>query len=350
MLADYHAAQIQKPSFGPKLASLLRFLGDKVMGPVADVLRRSLAPEPPGFYHVTLIPTGRLASLPLHAAPYAVEGGVTTLLDEHVVSFVPSARVMAQCRRVPSPRLTKPTLFAIGNPQPLPAPWPPLEFSRFEVEALGAVFDGRAHLLQEEQCGLAEVDQHLGDAEYLHFSCHGRFDPQQPLKSGMLLRGGEMLRVHDLIVRQRLSSTRLVALSACQTALADFRALPEEVVGLPSAFLQAGVPAVVGALWTVNDLSTALLMARFYALHLRNAGDEGDGPLEPAAALRKAQLWLRAITNEQLAELFDAYRHSASGHLREVAREKYRQFTLRDPQERPFENPYYWAAFNLHGA
>jgi CHAT domain-containing protein len=50
-----------------------------------------------------------------------------------------------------------------------------------------------------------------------------------------------------------------------------------------------GRPAVcLSTLWPVADDSTALLMAKFYELHM------GDG-LAPPAALRRAQVWLRPV-------------------------------------------------------
>jgi CHAT domain-containing protein len=107
-----------------------------------------------------------------------------------------------------------------------------------------------------------------------------------------------MLTVRDLI-SERLRGTRLVVLLACQTAITDFNDLPEEAIGLPGGFVQAGVPGVVGTLWPVNDLSTMLLMVKFYEAHLK----EG---LTPAAALR-------------------------------------------DPNERPYAHPYYWAPFVFYG-
>jgi CHAT domain-containing protein len=95
----------------------------------------------------------------------------------------------------------------------------------------------------------------------------------------------------------------LVVMSACQTALgAQVRG--EGLVGLTRAFLYAGSPRVVASLWTVPDISTAELMARFYRFMLV------DG-LRPAAALRRAQV---SIWNEGR-----------------------------------WARPYYWAAFTLQG-
>jgi CHAT domain-containing protein len=51
---------------------------------------------------------------------------------------------------------------------------------------------------------------------------------------------------------------------------------------------------VLGTLWPVSDAATALLMARFYELHI-------GGRLRPATALHRAQAWLREATNTEIA-------------------------------------------------
>ena len=61
--------------------------------------------------------------------------------------------------------------------------------------------------------------------------------------------------------------------SACQTAMTEGKRLPDEFLGFPSGFLQAGVPGVVGSFWPVEDLSTSLLMNKFYELHLGDSSD-----------------------------------------------------------------------------
>jgi CHAT domain-containing protein len=72
--------------------------------------------------------------------------------------------------------------------------------------------------------------------------------------------------------------------------------------------------------------------------------------LAPAVALRNAQLWLRSVTNAELAELFDRYRKSSPGTaLQKIANEQFRSYAIRDPKVAPFAHPYYWAAFALYG-
>jgi len=109
-----------------------------------------------------------------------------------------------------------------------------------------------------------------------------------------MMRGEKPLTVGNLLnAAHGLGRPRLVVLSACETGLYDGTRNPDEFVGLPSTFLQLGAAGVIGTLWQVDDVATALLMAKFYDLHLK------DG-VEPPTALIKAQRWLRKSTKPEL--------------------------------------------------
>ena len=96
----------------------------------------------------------------------------------------------------------------------------------------------------------------------------------------------DRLTVGRLLETDGLGRPRLVVLSACETGLYDIDHNPDEFVGLPGAFAALGAAGVLGTLWPVPDDVTALLMARFYELHM------GSG-LAPPTALARAQAWLR---------------------------------------------------------
>ena len=88
----------------------------------------------------------------------------------------------------------------------------------------------------------------------------------------------------------------MAILSACETGIPGFKLL-DEVISLPSGYMQAGVPGVIGSLWSVSDISTMMLMTRFYDLWRR------EGLLLPEA-FRQAQIWLRDTTNGEKEEYF----------------------------------------------
>jgi CHAT domain-containing protein len=206
----------------------------------------------------------------------------------------------------------------------------------------------------------------LGESTIGHFSCHGSF-ADDPLDSALHLAAGDRITLRDLVAGDTtaLSNLRLVALSACQTAITDFQRLPDESIGLPGGFLQAGVPAVVGTLWSVNDLSTALLMHRFYELYLHGDDAAGLVPQPPVRALRLAQQWLRDLTYAKMFAYFEQHRqlkaaqqHSpvpVSGErmpltLIEEWRTLAEDNMLDHANDRPYANPVFWAPFTFNGA
>ena len=147
-------------------------------------------------------------------------------------------------------------------------------------------------------------------------------------------------------------------LSACQTAITSLKGGPDEVVGLPTGIISAGTPGVIGTLWAVDDLSTTLLMERFYSFHLRGDPRTGEGPMAPSRALGRAQRWLARVTAAELHEYFlsdDTLRQvahdlgSGSRYPGAVAAMNAVRFGLDEPDTRPFANSYYWAPFVFVG-
>uniref|UniRef100_UPI002ACEF180 CHAT domain-containing protein n=1 Tax=Chloroflexus sp. TaxID=1904827 RepID=UPI002ACEF180 len=125
--------------------------------------------------------------------------------------------------------------------------------------------------------------------------------------------------------------------------------------------------AVVGSLWSINDLSTALLMHRFYELHLTGDLNAGLGPQPPARALRLAQVWLRDLTYGAMFDYLERHRQLratqrllADGGATAPARIPFdfiatgraiaEEGMLDDPSHRPYASPIYWAAFTFNGA
>src|SRR5262249_12468477 len=108
-----------------------------------------------------------------------------------------------------------------------------------------------------------------------------------------------------------------------QSNLTDFRRVPMELVGFPSGFMLAGVPGVIGTLWPVSDISTAVLLGRFYANLLQDRS-------EPALALNSAQQWLRDSTASELG-------------LEALWRRQYEVTQVQALKRDAFKNMRYWA-------
>ena len=155
----------------------------------------------------------------------------------------------------------RPVLVGVGNPDT--DDYEPLPYAKAEVEMVSDHFD-QSHVLCEQEATAEAFFAKLPEADYLHLACHGRYDPDTTMAAQLLLSGQQTLRLRELLELHPFEHNRLVVLSACTSGTSQPLQIADEVVGLPAGFLEAGAPGVVGTLWTVDDLSTTLLMTRFY--------------------------------------------------------------------------------------
>jgi CHAT domain-containing protein/tetratricopeptide (TPR) repeat protein len=306
------------------------------------------------------VPSGWLGVLPAALAQDPVSK--RRLGDAYEITVTPSLATLAAVRdRAASADAA--SLAAIINPTgDLPG-------SDMEGAFIAAQFpeSGRA-VLAGENATLGSVLDALKGRSYWHFASHGTFTWSDVRQSALIMHNAERLSVGRLLEVDGLSRPRLVVLSACETGLSEITRNPDEFVGLPGAFMALGAAGVLGTLWPVSDIASALLIARFYELHI---GER----LRPATALQRAQVWLREATNEELS----AYVQGAAGAGR-IARgfatatseamspeslKKDRNSSAvewlaapasrgdspaKDAQPapavaRPFAHPYYWAGF-----
>lgn len=350
LVGGYVYAQVVDPRhLGEALEKILPVLGERIMATVAERLRSADASE------VTLIPNGQLGSVPLHAAGYEVDGRSVCFLDEFDVSYAPTARSLGVARRSLAHGPVEPYLVGVGNP--LPTSGDPLRWAEFELEAIAGLFGG-ARPLYGRAATKAALEGAMNDATHLHFACHGYFDIAHPPNSGLILADDEELTLAELLHgRVKVPDARLAVLSACQSAITASGGLPDEYVGLPVGLLQAGISGVVGTLWPVEDHKTALLMVRFYELHLAGDKNTGEGPMQPARALCEAQRWLRRLGGRGLLDFLKdhpevdrALRNALCGRPGDsVSR------AIHDPSSQPdaplfAEEPALWAPFVLVGA
>jgi CHAT domain-containing protein/tetratricopeptide (TPR) repeat protein len=275
---------------------------------------------------VLLMPQGGLGLLPLHAAWRTVDGQKRYFLDDWAITYAPSGYTLSVSRkRIQETTRHGRALLTVVNPTR------DLPFTVAEGKAVAALFT-EARSLAEDEATVDAVMEAALVCNYLHFSCHGFYNWQDAMQSGLVLAEGKPLTMAEIIAKLDLGRARLITLSACETGLTEIRQSPDEYLGLPAGFLQAGAPAVISTLWPVADLSTMLLMQRFYRNLL---GDGGNAPLSLASALREAQQWLRTATAEELSGWGDGFGEA---------------FAALPPAQTPFEHPYHWAAFTFSGA
>lgn len=283
-----------------------------------------------------LIPGSLLGLLPLHAAWHTDKAGQRRYaLDDIAFSYAPSAAALSTARRLAEHAGTV-RLLAVDEPTPVDAS--PLPNAAAEVVAISSHF-AEPTILRHASATRQAALEHLASADVFHAACHGKNDPVDPLQSALWMAGNEPLTAQDFF-NQHLAGARLAALSACETGIIG-TTVPDEVVALPSALLQAGFAGVVASLWSVYDASTALLLSRFYVLWR----EEGK---PPAVALAQAQRWLRNTSREGL-------RQHQTRYLPEMDEGQRRDLVIsgdaavREGTTFPYRHPVHWAAFYLTG-
>lgn len=248
------------------------------------------------------------------------------------VSYIPSCQLLQLCQNRGKKKYQHKRFFAIQNPTL------DLNYTNIEVATIRQQFYPDDYVLVRQQATKAAIltpNKHLESSQYAHFSCHGKFNFEFPLESALFLADSQ-LNLGEIFGLE-LNQCRLVTLSACETGLIDFRNTSDEYIGLPSGFLFSGSPNVVSSLWAVNDLSTALLMIRFYQNLQSN--------LSVTIALNQAQIWLRDVTTTQLKDWTEKL--SLTPIQREALFDWF--YDLEISIEKPFQSPYYWAAFSAIG-
>jgi CHAT domain-containing protein len=315
------------------LNETLAWLWTAVMGPVVELLS--------GVDEVVLIPGGWLALLPLHAArveDLTAPTGWKYALDLIRFRCAPSARSLISTLKS---KMADRCNSILAVDQPLPVNGAQLQNSAHEVAEATSHFD-RAVVLQHHDATRKAALELLPSHQVLHFSCHGHANLSKPLEGGLVMANNEMLTLRDFLDSQ-LPDTRLAVLSACATGMVGAE-LPDEVLGLPTGSLQAGVHGFVASLWSVSDASTMMLMCRFYGLW------RDDEP-SPATALIEAQRWLRNTTNEEKLHFFKQglLEFSATRMAGDTADALFKAISLSDSNSKDFSDPFHWAAFTYTG-
>lgn len=167
----------------------------------------------------------------------------------------------------------------------------PLRGARAEASEVAAAYRNSRTVLGAD-ASVRRVLAMLEGVPVVHFAGHAVFDDERPARSRLLLAPAVGNAPEDeaagVLSADRLASldlrrTRLVVLSACETARAPSGRVGG-FAGLAGAFLAAGAGGVVGTAWRVDDEAARALMGGFHRAYART----GDAP----RALRDAQLAL----------------------------------------------------------
>ena len=269
--------------FREALGTLCTWAWDAAVGPVLRRIRPWQQGELAGL---VLIPCGKLAAVPWHAARTGKPAGRRYALESAVLSYAASARQLTETAGR--------TFLPVGADAVIVADpvsdsvWPTLE-ARYIRSAYypGSLYLGsRAPCLATPARVLEQMPgRDTPGAPMLHLSCHA-MAASSPEHSYLRLAGDQPLRVRSILDRAqgRRSDAPggLVILSACMSDLTtrDY----DEALTLATSLLAAGAVGVVGSRWPIGDARTALLMFVFHDYLLKGKS--------PAAALRSTQLWM----------------------------------------------------------
>ncbi|NJM23590.1 MAG: CHAT domain-containing protein [Richelia sp. SM1_7_0] len=308
-----------------------------------------------------LIPHLFIHLLPIHALKVTRRQKDETTVTGYLLDLFPNQITYApSCQLLQIVKSQKRdnfnNLFGIQNPTD------DLQYTDIEVDTIRQLFKPNDKVLVKDHATKENLtQQNLNQTSYSHFSSHGYFNFQEPLKSALILANSitqiqgnvnhdsekftrsPQNQILDLekcltlgeIFNLDLRNCSLVTLSACETGLTDLGNVSDEYISLPSGFLFAGCTNVVSSLWAVNDLSTAFLMIKFYQNHKQEN-------LPVTKALNEAQKWLRDVSKLELQTWIEENQLPLKPAIRVNLRR--RLYKLED-DVKPFKSPFYWAAF-----
>ena len=276
-----------------------------------------------------IVPHDVLHYLPFHALR-SPDGRY--LIEQHPVYYISSASLLQFVKEKKTAGGKK--VLAFGNPD-LGDPEKNLEYAELEAEEVKNVYPQSTVYVKKEAS--EEKSKSLSPThDILHFATHAQLNEDDPLSSAVLLanEGKEDGRLEVREIFGMELKANLVVLSGCETGLGKL-STGDELVGLTRAFIYAGTPSVVASLWSVDDSSTAHLMASFY----RNLKT-----MSKVEALRRAQLEL--IRGEGRSDLLARRGVGGIGKLGETTKS---ESASRGPISISTSHPYFWAPFILVG-
>jgi CHAT domain-containing protein/tetratricopeptide (TPR) repeat protein len=352
-LTDLYLSSYQQDNLTPWQTQLPTYLAA-----LAEILELDtlVAALPDSCQQLILVPYRFLHLFPLHALP--LEGGILADRFPQGIRYAPSSQILQLSVSQDAP-VSGEALFAVQNPTA------DLEYTDLEVEAIQQSFSAPPTILQGEQATKTEFNERLSQlttTDFAHFACHGYFNFVHPQSSGLILAGSQMGETGDRrtpairsrrgtfepdkclilpeIFNLRLPHCRLVVLSACETAISDITATSDEYISILAGFFFAGSRHVLGTLWAVNDVSTALFMIYFYERLFTEPRPS------VTLALKQTQEWMRQVTVGELLTWLNKCRLMSEPGKKRVMARFARGYK---PEYTPYDEPYYWAGFCVVG-
>jgi CHAT domain-containing protein/Tfp pilus assembly protein PilF len=244
----------------------------------------------PNGSRVAVINTGMLRDIPMETL--FDRSNKKFLIEKHPISYLTrlsrsgsnfSASPARQRAFSQASDVGSLSVFVVANPTPTPVPLPGTEI---EADYLVRNFPDTLYL-RRDQATLSQFKQNANRFPILHLGTHGCFVPTGCPRFGMkanelLFAKGERYPIAQAALLN-LSSTKLLVLSACETA----RITSDNDVGISGlAYVleRAGARSVVASLWPAPDDESSKIIPQFYA-NLRTGMDKAE-------AMRQAKIRL----------------------------------------------------------
>lgn len=248
-----------------------------------DLLIRPIADQTRGARAITVVPDDALQRVPF--AALFDRDTQSFLIQHHTVATAPSAGVaIVTMQRARSGKPVSALVFANPTiPRDVYPNLPSLSASEREATAVARRYP-RARVFEGDAATAERFLALAPSYEVVHFAGHAVVQHAEPGASTLVCATSPRVQgplTQRQIAMMRFRTTRVVVLAACSTMTGRNAAI-EGVPSLARAFVVAGVPAVVGTLWDIEDSEATPIMRKLHEELAKGA--------TPADALRAAQL------------------------------------------------------------
>ncbi len=273
----------------PSQVSGERTLSEVLIAPIASLVS--------GASTVVFVPHDVLGAV---ALPQLREPGGRLLLENHTILTAPSILSFLKASNVLTARSrTAPDrLLALADPEFDRTAFPDLPRLPGTLAEARDFAPSYAHsvVLSGREATAPAFVRQLPSADVAHVGAHGQVNSRFPELAGLILAPSGT--TDGLLMARQLSwktapRTRLVVLAACRSVAGPYED-GEGVLSLARPFLLAGIPAVIGALWDVDDDASRELMVKVHRRVARGTA--------PARALQEAQLEMAASSDSRFRD------------------------------------------------
>ncbi|MEQ9238619.1 CHAT domain-containing protein [Coleofasciculus sp. E2-BRE-01] len=326
-----------------------------------------------GINELIIIPHLLLHQIPLAALPIpnsspASKNGASRdyFGDKFLLRYTPSCQILKFCHQRRDQDVETLSATQYGTVEDATDDLP---FASFEGEQIARLHNipDNLRLKGKTQATVKNYRHLVHQVQVIHSSHHAEFRLDNPLESVLKLADGHITLGQLMTPGWRLPDLFDVFLSCCETGL-GLPEITDDSLTLSTGFLCAGARSVVSSLWSVADLATALFSIFYYQ-------QRQQGKNRPEA-LRQAQIKLRELQKDELLNREDIkeFCQQAEAKRKEARRKRnqcqpdstdylkwesdYRKYHTiiqpiqtikKSPDEYPFSQPRFWAAFTCQG-